>query len=146
MGTKDCVFVHRVHGLMCLFIQQEREQLCSYNVFVTQSKPRWNNKRDDHCNMSGYILINWTWYKMVLIGYRAIPTYLTSYHSLYLPRTLARTLRIQEMKRFQSTNVHYQIKLSKKHVDKARLEDGKNNLFYPLICMVRKMQQGTSTV
>ena len=39
-------------------------------MVLTQSRSRRKNKRDDHCNKSGNILINWTWYQTYLIiGY-----------------------------------------------------------------------------
>ena len=63
----------------------------------------------------------------------------TSYLSSYLMSTRNETFSMHPR------TVLYLIKLFKKHVNKARLKDGKNNLFYPFICMVRKMQQGTST-
>ena len=34
----------------------------------TQSKSRWNNKRDDPCNKSDYILIKLVWYYRVFMG------------------------------------------------------------------------------
>ena len=41
-----------------------------YDQIVTQSKSRQNNKRDDHCNKFGYILINLVWYHRVYLVYR----------------------------------------------------------------------------
>ena len=37
-------------------------------TLLTRSKSRWNNKRDDHCYKSDYILIDLVWYHMVFIG------------------------------------------------------------------------------
>ena len=53
---------------LCLYIFQVYGKTIVKVKTGTQSKSRRNNKRDDHCNKSDYILINLVWYHRVFMG------------------------------------------------------------------------------